>query len=77
MIHSSKIKDCTIGDFYIPKVIHRTDCKEHERIQGDPCWFVLTSAGDILPAVCAARTYRAGFVGSVSPHSLQISRKRY
>lgn len=56
---------------HVSTILSRTDCTKHHSPVGIPCWHIPVDGYGYLAAICGLRAKRAGFVGQISPTSLQ------
>lgn len=59
---------------YIPAVIDRTGCVQHNALSGFPCYEFQGADNDLWHVgICNSRARRAGMNGSIHPSSLRTS----
>jgi hypothetical protein len=57
-------------ELYIPTVLERTSCKNHDVPEGVPCFHIGNDESGYNAAVCNKRALRAGFNARISKSSL-------
>ncbi len=58
----------------IPVIVSRETCDKHDASHAQPCWYIYTSQGTRLLAICNARAIRAGYLGEINENSLRKGR---
>lgn len=66
--------DVPTTELFVPQVMDRIGCVEHDTIPGVPCyWFQSLISDKWIEAVCNRRARRAGMTAPIRPASLDRS----
>lgn len=58
---------------HIHHILTTTDCPDHMRNIGDPCWYIMNGISwGYGSAVCGSRIRAAGYNGEITPTSIQL-----
>ncbi len=70
----SVVDDSPTTELYVPRVILRSSCLEHEAETGEPCHtFESLISDEIIEGICNGRARRAGMNAPIRPASLDRS----
>lgn len=71
---STAIDEAPTTELYVPSVLSRTSCQEHEAGYNQSCHsFESLLSNDIIHGVCNSRARKAGMTAPIRPQSLDRS----